>query len=552
MIEATLAPVVPQIDFVQNLPFILLAVGGLVVLGLDALLDLLVKGMTPARRDKIIANTTLGFLLATVISLFGPISVADWTEGFEVFFAGALRTNLIGGIGAIIILFASIAYTVLAPDFLKRAKVGAGEFFSLVLFATLGMVMLAMSNELVLAFICIEIQSLGLYVLSGIDRRSPKGGEAALKYFLLGAFASAFLVLGIGFLFGATGTTQLFSQKVYSKTATLDVEKANYDMSINEVLAAGERLVTLEAIEPVEGTTTPAGAYEKSTQPVNPRWVYIGFALLLVGLCFKLSLAPFHMWAPDVYEGAPAITGMFIATGSKVAAFAFLVQLMLSMSVWPPFAEASVFLLSLVALLSMVWGNFGALIQTNIKRMLAYSSIAHGGYIAIGITVLAGGSSAEDDIVKAILIYLLSYTIMNIAAFGVAAYLGKEGEGDIANYRGLSKRKPLLAAVMAITMVSLTGIPPTIGFVGKFYIFKEAVQAGLMMLTVIAVLMSAVSAYYYLRVIVAMYMQDEESGAVIAGSGTLARTYAVPVVLGLSVGAIFLFGIFPQLILAFA
>jgi NADH-quinone oxidoreductase subunit N len=263
------------------------------------------------------------------------------------------------------------------------------------------------------------------------------------------------------------------------------------------------------------------------------------------------------MWAPDVYEGAPTITTMVIATASKVSAFAFLVHVIQAMSYWQHFPAAAGFLLAAIATVSILWGNIGALVQTNMKRMLAYSSIAHGGYIAVGISTLVAPDVFSDAVAlgetrNAILFYLFSYTLMNVVAFGIVAYLGPKGEGEISAYRGLAKRCPAIALAFAITMVTLIGlaIPGTVGFWGKFYVFKEAMQSHLVFLAVMGMIGSAISAYYYLRVVVAMYMQDPEEGqAALAGEGFQPNP-GHGFVIGLATAMIFLFGFFPPLFFA--
>ncbi|MCB2155896.1 NADH-quinone oxidoreductase subunit N [bacterium] len=553
---------VPQISIDQVAPFLILAVAALLVLALDALLDILVKGITRERRDMVLAIVAGAALVVTGFTFYVDVLGATGRPFFE----GALRADEFGNLGALTILFSALVFLIMAPRFVKKYTLPAGELYALLLFAVFGMTMLAVANELITAFICIEILSLSLYVMAGINRRSPKAIEASFKYFILGAFASAFLVLGIAFIFGATGTTQMFgensvmeslqAQRAAGQVVQLPSDVATYNLGINDVLYAGERLANavVPAASVVDGQVLATPNPELVSLPINPMWVYLGFTLMLVGIGFKLSLAPFHMWAPDVYEGAPTITAMFIATASKVAAFAFLVHFVEAMSFWRYFPVGTSFVIGAIALISMLWGNLAALVQTNIKRMLAYSSVAHGGYMAVGVTTLLTQSVFSDplrqaDVRNSIILYLFAYTLMNVVAFGIVAYLGKEGESDIANYRGLSKRRPGLAAAMAITMISLTGIPPTVGFAGKFFIFKEAISAGLIELAVVAMIASAISAFYYLRVVVAMYMQDEEEEATIAG-GVLQTAGGYQFVVGLSTTMIFVFGILPALFLA--
>lgn len=553
---------VPQIAWGQVAPFLVLVIGGLLILALDALLQILVKGMGAETRDRILNGTTAGSILVA-----GALFYADAVgSAGRPFFDGMLRGDEFANLGALVVAFASLVFVAMAPRLIRERRLPAGELYSLFLFAVGGMALLAVANELVTAFVCIEIVSLALYVLAGIDRRSPRSGEAAFKYFILGAFASAFLVLGIAFIFGATGTTQLFGGGRLMREAErsqaligapqLSAIKKPYDMGIDEVLFSAERAVITTVFESVP---TRSGEIETKattvvrTMPLNPIWLFIGFVLVFAGLCFKLSLAPFHMWAPDVYEGAPTIVTMLIATASKVAAFAFLIHFIEAMSKWTQFPSASLFLLSAVATASILWGNIGALIQTRIKRMLAYSSIAHGGYMAVAIATLVSSSAVGDAIVQervrnAIIFYLFGYTLLNVLAFGIAAYLGKEGEGDISAYRGLGKRRPMLAAGMTLAMISLLGlgIPGTIGFWGKYFVIKEAVSAGMTYLAWIAFIGSAISAWYYLRVVVAMYMLPEREGETVAG-GVLRTSTGHTFFLGLSSALVIFFGFLPAL-----
>ncbi len=559
--ETGITAYVPQVAWSQIAPFVILTLGGLLILALDALLDIVVKGITPQRRDSVLTWVTGGSLFVTGMMFYGNVI---GTTG-RPFFEGALRADEFGNLGALIVIFGSLVFVAMSPRLIREKKLPAGEMYALLLFAVAGMTLLSVANELVTAFVCIEILSLSLYVLTGMNRRSPRSGEAAFKYFILGAFASAFLVLGIAFIYGATGTTQLFGtgrlmQQMQASEARIGArqliaDKQSYDLGLDEILYAGERPVRTAVFEAEqEGRAIIASTrVEVETQPLNPIWLFLGFVLIFAGLCFKLSLAPFHMWAPDVYEGAPSIVAMLIATASKVAAFAFLIHLVEAMAVWEHFPAASLFLLSSVATVSILWGNLGAITQTRMKRMLAYSSIAHGGYILVGVATLVSAASFNDPLAherirNSILFYLFGYTLMNVLAFGIAAYLGKEGEGEIAAYRGLSTRRPVLAAGMTLAMISLLGlgIPGTIGFWGKYFVIKEAVNAGMTFLAWISFIGSAISAYYYLRVVVAMYMLPEEKETPVAG-GVLQTNTGYTFSLGLSGAMICFFGILPAL-----
>jgi NADH-quinone oxidoreductase subunit N len=342
--------------------------------------------------------------------------------------------------------------------FLKAEGFEHGEYYILLLFATVGMMLMASAADLIIIFLGLETFSLAVYVLVGFFRTQPKSNESSLKYFLLGAFSTGFLLYGIALIYGATGTTNL---------------KGIYEFVRRVNLLADPLLL-------------------------------IGMSLLLVGFGFKVASVPFHMWTPDVYEGAPTSVTAFMSVGPKAAGFAaFLRVFLYSLS---SLQTDYVWILWVLAVLTMTLGNLVAIAQKNIKRMLAYSSIAHAGYILVAMVAGSELSTAS------ILYYLLAYAFMNLGAFGVVILYGRKGEENILidDYSGMASKYPLLAAAMAIFMFSLAGIPPTAGFVGKFYIFSAAVKAGYIGLAIIGVLNSALSVYYYLRVTVMMYMRGPE------------------------------------------
>ncbi|CAN5196312.1 NADH-quinone oxidoreductase subunit N [soil metagenome] len=501
---------VPAVGLTDLLPLLALLFGAILCLIVDA------------ASDKKGSRTLLPVICAATLAATFAIFYADPLPT-SPFLESTFRADEFGQLGCMIITFAALVMALISPPMIERRNLPSGEYYALILFATFGMVTLVISNELLTAFIALEILSLSLYVLTGIDRRSAKAAEASFKYFILGSFATAFLVLGIAFLFGATKTTYLSEMAHVFQTST--------------------------------GSMTE----------INPLWVYAGFALIFVGICFKLSLAPFHMYAPDVYEGANTPTTMIIATASKVAAFALLVHVVEALSYWPAFSIGATFVIGLVAVTSMVWGNLAALVQSNIKRMLAYSSVAHTGYATVGVLVLAAlpgmGLGAEDleiaqrAVRKAIIFYLAGYTIMNIAAFGIAHYIG--GEGQMGAWRGLIHRKPMAAVGMALAMFSLLGIPPTVGFMGKFFIFKEAVQYGFTGIAIVAMLASVASAFYYLSLVVTMFMREEDE---VSGVGLAGVRAAAPqlwtgelfarVFLTISCALVIVFGIAPGLFFA--
>jgi len=364
----------------------------------------------------------------------------------------------------VVICYATALVLLFSMDYLKRHGIEAGEYYILVCFAALGMMLLASATDLIVVFVAIELMSLSLYALAGFFRGQLSAGEAAMKYLLLGAFSGGFFLYGIALVFGATGTTNL------DRLAT----------------ALGQGAVREDPL------------------------LMIGMGLLLVGFGFKISSVPFHMWAPDVYEGAPTSVTALIATGSKAAAFAALLRVLLSAfkSAQPDWTLS----LWAAAILTMTVGNVLAIAQSNLKRMLAYSSIAHVGYMLIGVVVGTQLGAA------AVLYYLAAYTFMTAGAFGVILLLERRGAEavQLGDYAGLAARHPLLALLLALFLLSLIGFPPTAGFVGKFYLFSAAIEAGYVGLAILAVLNAVIASYYYLRLIVYMYMREPEGEPVVA------------------------------------
>ena len=390
-------------------------------------------------------------------------------------------------IGILTIMFSS--------QVIDRDGIPAGEYYALTLFAIAGMIMIAMAADLLVVFVALEILSLSVYVLTAIRRDSAQGGEAAFKYFLLGAFSSAFFLYGIAFTYGITGST---------------------------------RLVTVAAALAAPG----AGD--------NPM-VLIAMGLLLVGFAFKISAVPFHMWTPDAYEGAPAVVTGFMSTAVKAAVFAAFARVFLS--VFGPFSVDWAGPVWVIAVATMVLGTVVGVVQSNLKRMLAYSSIAHGGYLLVGLV------AANDVGRAAILFYLLAYAVTNVAAFGVIAMLGTKDHprDELKDYAGLWHNRPALAALMTVCLLSLGGLPPTAGFIGKWYIFSAAVREGYYGLAVIGVLTSVISVFFYLRVVVMMYMADRDEGVTPAPITPVGMT-----ALAIAIAAIFYLGILPTRVLDLA
>jgi len=411
----------------------------------------------------------------------------------RVIFGGQAISDGFSGFVAVVICAGLVLSVLLGRGWLARRDMERGEYYALVLFAASGMVLLGMAADLLLAFVAIEIMSLAVYSLAAYPRRGQRPPEAAFKYFILGSFASAIFLYGSALVYGATGFTQLSS-----------------------VGRGG-------------GTLLAAG-----------------LSLVLVGLAFKVAAVPFHAWTPDVYEGAPTPVTAFMAAGVKAAAFAFLTRAVLAMVAGTPFAVSTQFggLLGLLAVLTMVVGNLFALPQRNVKRMLAYSSIAHAGYLLVGV-VAASNPVAKAQGLSALLVYLAAYAFTVVGAFAVLAVLERRepnpdsdpaGAWDISRFAGLAARRPWMAFAMAIFMLSLAGVPPTAGFVAKLSVFQSAAAAKAWGLVIVGVLTSIMGVFYYLRVVVAMYMRPAEVEEPASAPATIAVAIAlaalVVVVLG--------------------
>ena len=360
----------------------------------------------------------------------------------------------------VLVLGAGLIGILLAKDYLKRTGIERGEYYSLLLFSICGMMLMAMAADLILVFLALELLSIPLYVLAGFARPNVNSEEASLKYFLLGAFAGGFLVYGVAMIFGATGTTRL-----------------------------------ADIVSSISANTANLGL------------LAVGGGLVLVGLGFKVAAVPFHMWTPDVYQGAPSPVTAFMSIGAKAGGFAALIRIFVT--AFPVLSLDMTTVLWVVAALTMILGNVVAIAQTNIKRLLAYSSIAHAGYILMALVPYGNGAVSRDAVASG-LFYLLAYGLTNFAAWAVVIALEQAEEKGLAldDYAGLGRKYPLLAAAMAVAMFSFTGVPPTLGFVGKFYLFRTVLDGGFVGLAIIGVLTSLVSAYYYLRIVIIMYMRD--------------------------------------------
>jgi NADH-quinone oxidoreductase subunit N len=378
-----------------------------------------------------------------------------WDSGRESF--GVIRADNFAIFINMILCIVGVLTMLFSNEVVEREHIPAGEYYALTLFAICGMMMMAAATDLLVIFIALEILSLSVYVLTGIRRASAAGAEAAFKYFLLGAFSSAFFLYGIAFTFALSGSTRL----------------DQIDVALSAQASGTPSTLALLAV-----------------------------GLLAVGFAFKISAVPFHMWTPDAYEGAPTIVTAFMSTGVKAAAFAafvrvFLVPLEPLQAQWIP-------VLGWIAGATMILGTVVGVVQTNVKRMLAYSSIAHAGYLLLGIVAANSTGNA------AILFYLLAYAVTNIGALGIVALLGtaQHQHDQLRDFAGLWKSRPGLAGLMTVFLLSLGGIPPTAGFIGKWYIFTAAVQEGHYTLAIIGVLSSVVSVFFYLRIVVMMYMTE--------------------------------------------
>jgi NADH-quinone oxidoreductase subunit N len=378
-------------------------------------------------------------------------------------------------------------------NYLTIEDIHRGEYYALMLFATSGMMLMASAGDLITLYLGLELMALSIYILAGFMRRDNRSNEASIKYLVLGAFSSGIMLYGMSLLYGLSGTTNL-----------------------SEILAF---LRTADLMNPV---------------------IFLAMIMLVVSFGFKVAAVPFHMWVPDVYEGAPTSVTAFMSAGPKVAGFAVLLRVFLY--TFAPLHEHATVIISGLAVLTMAVGNIMALSQTNIKRMLAYSSIAHAGYALVGLA--AGGPEGAASV----MLYVCIYALMNMGAFGVVIMLRKAGERgeEIADFAGLGKTNKTAAFLMLIFMFSLTGIPPLAGFVGKFYIFKSAVQAGLVWLAVAGVLFSAISAYFYLRVVMVMYMSEPK------GSFELTTSPSLALALAISVTAVIVIGVYPTDLLNYA
>lgn len=464
-------------DFWQATPVVSLTIFGLLTLIVEA-----------AGKDKPVLSYWMSLIGIVVAAGFSVTSLGASAPLFNTMLAQGGYSSYCN----LIFLGSALLCIVLSRNYLERLQYHRGEFYILIVFATVGMMLMAAALDLIIIFLGIELMSICLYVLAGFMRKKEKANESSLKYLLLGSFATGFLLYGIALIYGTAGTTNL----------TL-IAKSFPQLSHNGLFI-------------------------------------VGAGLLIIAFSFKIAAVPFHMWAPDVYEGSPTTITAFMSTGAKAAAFAAFVSVFIR-----TFDIAGTKLsdvLAILAAVSMIVGNVTAIAQNNLKRMLAYSSIAHAGYMLSGIA--AGNIEGETGI----LFYLSAYAFMNIGAFGILSWMEQQDDKKLTfdDYAGLSSQHPAVAALMAIFMFSLAGIPPFAGFFGKYYVFLAAVKAGMTWLAIIGVLTSLVSVYYYLRLVMMMYFRE--------GQARIEEKVSVPALAAIGCAAFFLIalGLYPSLVVDIA
>lgn len=475
-------------DLLHITPFIVIAIFAVAV----PLIDVFAKPETGRAYTGYISlfGIAIAFILTLLLMGGEPKTI----------FSGMLRADDFGHFFNLVFLIGAAFTALLAIGYFNEHGLHRGEFYGLTLMALSGMMLMGMASDLVTMFVALEIMSVAVYLLAAFQRHEQKSVEAALKYFLMGAFSTAFLLFGIAFLYGVVGNTNLDS--IYQYMTAID------------------------------GTTSVAAS--------------LGLIFIIVGFAFKVAAVPFHMWTPDAYEGAPTVVTGFMAAAVKAAAFAAFLRIFMT-ALYPMKLGVDGWynIFYVLAILTMTLGNVVALVQDNIKRMLAYSSIAHAGYLLLGFLTIT--RATDNNGAASLLFYLLAYTIMNLGAFGIVVLFGKRGEENLLvskGWGGMGFKSPFLGIAMTIFMLSLAGMPPTIGFMGKFYIFKSAIDQGLFIIALIGILNSLISVYYYLRVIVFMYMKPEGEVKVEPG-------HSIPTAIAIVSSAVLvlLLGILPSTVL---
>ncbi|HJT69692.1 MAG TPA: NADH-quinone oxidoreductase subunit N [Terriglobales bacterium] len=472
-------------DYVRILPEIVLSLFGMLVMFLDPIVD-------ERRSQRTLGGIALAGAIAALAATIYQAQQQFWGLGFWEM----VRVDPFSIFFHFVVAAATILVILSSYEYMEVQQIRAGEYYGLILFGAVGMALMSSAVELVLIFIALEISSISTYILAGFRRRSAISSESSVKYFLLGSFATAFFLYGVALMFGATGSTSI----------------ARISAALSQYAGVGH----------------------------GPLLAYLGVALMFVGLGFKVAAAPFHIWTPDVYEGAPSPVVGFMSTAPKAAVFAVLLRIMFEAQ-----APGRIWLIWVAAALSMTIGNIAALVQDNVKRLLAYSSIAHAGYLLVAIASLPANG------IPAAMFYTASYAAMNIGAFAVVGHFAGAGERyvTIEDYSGLGRRSPTLAAILTVFLLSLIGIPITGGFFAKFYVFSAALQGNhpLIGLVIIGVLNSAIAAYYYLRIIVFMYMREPREDARVAPI-----TPGLGLALGLSLAVTIYLGVLPGRVLEYA
>src|ERR671915_1467089 len=454
----------PDVNLTLILPELIVAIAGVVVMIVDAF---------SRPRQRLVTGTL------SLLALLAAAAATIWLWVARLLTASAFNGMIVLDefrlSFTVIFIIVAILTLLIATIWIETERLPAGEFHSLLLFATAGMMLMASAGDLVIVFLGLEILSIATYVLAGFRRTDTRSNESSLKYFILGSFASAFLLYGIALIYGATATNTL------------------------------------------PGTTNIATIAARLDQSLYPPLLFAGIAMLLVGFGFKIATAPFHVWTPDVYEGAPTPVTAFMAAGPKAAGFASFMRVFLfgfpivtAAASTAGFAHAAwVGALAIMAALTMTIGNVVAIVQNNVKRMLAYSSIAHAGYALVGF-IAAGASSDADQrnaALAAVVFYLLVYAVMNLGAFAVVTLIARSGDRrtDVEDYRGIGFQSPALSLSLSLFLLSLIGVPLTAGFMGKVFVFSEAVRQGFYWLVVLGVINPAISVYYYLRLVVVVF-----------------------------------------------
>ena len=469
---------IPSADYIRILPEIVLAIFGMIVMVADPFFD--------EKSDR----HALGVVSAVgLVAALGATFYMAQYPGTAFF--NMVRVDAFSVFFHVVAILVSLAAVLMSFEYVERQKIRHGEWYGLILLGTVGMGLMASAIELVMIFIALEISSIATYILAGFRRNAAESSESSLKYFLLGSFATAFFLYGVALMFGATGST-------------------NVDMI---------------------GASLRNGA---------PTMAYLAMALMFVGIGFKVATAPFQVWTPDVYEGAPTPIVALMSSGPKAAAFAVLLRVLFGTQ-----APGWFWLVWVSAVLSMCLGNLGALVQSNVKRMLAYSSIAHAGYLLVAFAAVRH----TDAGISAAMFYAASYAAMNVGAFAVVSHFASLGERYtyIDAYAGLGRRSPILAGLLTLFLLSLIGIPFTGGFFAKFYVFTAALRSELVGLTIIGVINSAVAAYYYLRLIVYMYMREP-----LTDEPVVPVRFGAGFAMGLCAAATIYLGVLPNRVLGYA